>query len=117
MPKKIDDILNPKPPPTPEPPTPPVEDTIIRVLTDAKEKGTALTEGEILAACQFDWTKLIPVGKGGLFVQITTDLLGHAIGTRKIDDDGRSAALKRLVDAGRVVEREDEEGVVYYWLA
>lgn len=102
MPKKLDDILNPKPPDPPDPPEPPdaaIRGEILEKLRAAKgnPEGECLHLGELLAD-----HKIPPVGQGGI---ATLLVLGMAY----------PPTLKKLVEEG-LVGTKKHEGLDYYWL-
>jgi hypothetical protein len=92
MPKKIEDVLNPKPPTTA------IDENVLGYLREAKADGDALTAHDIMAKFT---PKLPKIGEGGL-------VLG-AISMAIVQ-----AALDRLTESGQVQSHESHGGK-YYW--
>ncbi|NVB39062.1 hypothetical protein G6O69_14560 [Pseudenhygromyxa sp. WMMC2535] len=107
MPKKIDDVLNPKPNS--------IEEGILVVLSHAAKEGLALTKPELLSSCRVNWLDVAPVGEGGILLALGAALVDSELGISKHMDEQREAALTKLVEQGRVKTRRSNEAQ-YYWV-
>ena len=108
MPKKIDDILNPKSEPNL------VKEQLLSILTEAGQEGLAMTKRELFQAARFNWLDVAPIGEGGLFITLAASIIDAELGVSKVMDELREAALAELLAEHRVLERESE-GQAYYW--
>lgn len=110
MPKKIDDVINPKPEPNL------IRDQLLAILHKAAQDELALTKQELLDAARMNWFEFAPIGQGGLLLALAAAAVDAEFGVSERMKELREATLDELVAEGRVATKElgDER---YYWVA